>query len=216
MSSGPSLIQEERDFQSELDTLTVDDHRVRVQQDIEDFVTGSPRRSVSRNREGSQSPNSYGDKGKKDSKNTPKNDDKKDKGNEKDKDKDKEEKKVKSPESSPARTASPIASLFGSLADFGRKNEEKYKEKVAEIRALKTGMRVERNEEHWQWGNQDGGKGNYGTCLSVDETLGWATIRWDPVDGKKGKKDNYRWGQEKGGERWFDIKIAPNAPPAPE
>eukprot|EP01060_Flectonema_neradi_P038670 TRINITY_DN8198_c0_g1_i2.p1 TRINITY_DN8198_c0_g1~~TRINITY_DN8198_c0_g1_i2.p1 ORF type:complete len:125 (+),score=26.11 TRINITY_DN8198_c0_g1_i2:35-409(+) len=119
MSSGPSLIQEERDFQSELDTLTVDDHRVRVQQDIEDFVTGSPRRSVSRNREGSQSPNSYGDKGKKDSKNTPKNDDKKDKGNEKDKDKDKEEKKVKSPESSPARTASPIASLFGSLAKTG-------------------------------------------------------------------------------------------------
>ena len=38
--------------------------------------------------------------------------------------------------------------------DFGRKNEEKYKEKMAEVRGLKEGMRVERNDEHWQWDNQ--------------------------------------------------------------
>ena len=108
MSGGPSLLQEERDFQSELDTLTVDDHRVRVQQDIDDFVTGSPRRSVSRNRESgsperAQSPTTWGNK---------------EKGNSRPAaESKKREETSKSPEkeSQPARTASPIASLFGSL-----------------------------------------------------------------------------------------------------
>ena len=40
-----SILQEEHDFQDELENLEMDQYRERVRQDVEDFISGSPSRS---------------------------------------------------------------------------------------------------------------------------------------------------------------------------
>eukprot|EP01064_Diplonema_japonicum_P008236 TRINITY_DN15716_c0_g1_i2.p1 TRINITY_DN15716_c0_g1~~TRINITY_DN15716_c0_g1_i2.p1 ORF type:complete len:1031 (+),score=352.95 TRINITY_DN15716_c0_g1_i2:100-3093(+) len=65
--------------------------------------------------------------------------------------------------------------------------------------SLVPGSRVVRDDEHWKWGDQDGGPGGRGTVRAVDHTLGWACVAWDLT----GTKDNYRWNAT---ENLWDIK----------
>eukprot|EP01064_Diplonema_japonicum_P008525 TRINITY_DN1598_c2_g1_i2.p2 TRINITY_DN1598_c2_g1~~TRINITY_DN1598_c2_g1_i2.p2 ORF type:complete len:245 (+),score=90.78 TRINITY_DN1598_c2_g1_i2:60-794(+) len=232
-----SLLQEERDFQEELDDLDMDNHRQRVQEDIGDFISGSPRRSTRREREESQkrerayaSPqwqqNGHGwmqerrdsespaptqrRQTKPESRNGTNDERVKEKEEVKEKEKEKEKEKVEDENAEEKK-----GGFLQAISDTIDENKAAYAELEKKVASVSVGSRVRRNDESWQWGDQDGGEKNFGTVLGVDTTMGWVTVRWDPVDNKKGKKNNYRWGQDKGGVTYWDVELAPNAPPAP-
>ena len=64
------------------------------------------------------------------------------------------------------------------------------------------GARVLRNPASWKWEDQDGGIGNLGTVIEVDD--GWVVVSWDGIP----KKNSYRWGHM----GVFDVNIANKKP----
>jgi hypothetical protein len=59
------------------------------------------------------------------------------------------------------------------------------------------GLRVIRGP-HWEWGDQDGGKGSAGTIMEEPGIDGWVKVTWD-----KGETRHYRVG----GEGRYDLSM---------
>eukprot|EP01062_Namystynia_karyoxenos_P049397 TRINITY_DN37827_c0_g1_i1.p1 TRINITY_DN37827_c0_g1~~TRINITY_DN37827_c0_g1_i1.p1 ORF type:complete len:785 (+),score=99.93 TRINITY_DN37827_c0_g1_i1:71-2425(+) len=74
---------------------------------------------------------------------------------------------------------------------------------------LLKGARVRRRAADWDWGEQDGGAGQLGTIIAVDEHEGWCTVRWD----HGGHSNDYRCGHR--GRYDVEVLFTGSAPPSP-